>query len=228
MMMQRVIDVRTLRDGGQPASTVAAWVADFVAGARRSLDVAQYDFHLQPDTAAAVGGALRDGAARGVAVRFVYNVDHRNPIPVPPPPEPDAQLIASLGVPAKPIAGVPDLMHYKYVVRDGEAVWDRFDELDGRLVLDPGEHHRRRPLSRGCRSLQRRLRAALDDGSRRTQRVRRAGATDRRRNAGATWFTPGYGDSLSARIATQIARARFRVRICSPVMTAAPVLATLA
>src|ERR671934_181261 len=61
--------------------------------------------------------------AHGVAVRILYNVDHENPIPVPPPPEPDVQLISSLGVPAKPIAGVPDLMHHKFAVRDGESVW---------------------------------------------------------------------------------------------------------
>jgi phosphatidylserine/phosphatidylglycerophosphate/cardiolipin synthase-like enzyme len=42
------------------------------------------------------------------------------------------------------------------------------------------------------------------------------------------WFTPGHGEALSARIAKHIARARRRVRICSPVLTAAPVLATLA
>ena len=66
---------------------------------------------------------MKEAAARGVAVRIMYNVDHANPIPVPPPPEPDARLIASLGVPSKAIAGVPDLMHHKYVVRDGESVW---------------------------------------------------------------------------------------------------------
>ena len=86
------------------------------------LDLAQYDFHLAPETAAIVGGAIKDAAARGVAVRMIYDVGHRNPIPVPPPPEPDVQLIASLGVPHRAIAGVPDLMHHKYVVRDGEAV----------------------------------------------------------------------------------------------------------
>jgi phosphatidylserine/phosphatidylglycerophosphate/cardiolipin synthase-like enzyme len=41
------------------------------------------------------------------------------------------------------------------------------------------------------------------------------------------WFTPGYGEDLSHRIAKAIGRAK-RVRICSPVITAAPVLATLA
>ena len=70
-----------------------------------------------------VGGALREAHARGVAVRILYNVDHANPIPVPPPPEPDVQLIAALEVPAKAVAGVPDLMHHKFVVRDNEAVW---------------------------------------------------------------------------------------------------------
>src|SRR5207237_5145219 len=40
------------------------------------------------------------------------------------------------------------------------------------------------------------------------------------------WFTPGYGEDLSARIARQIGRAKRRVRVRPPVVTAAPVLAT--
>jgi hypothetical protein len=35
------------------------------------------------------------------------------------------------------------------------------------------------------------------------------------------WFCPGYGDALSHRIAKAIGRAKRRVRICSPVITAA-------
>ena len=42
------------------------------------------------------------------------------------------------------------------------------------------------------------------------------------------WFTPGYGDALAHRIAKAVGRARRRVRICSPVISSAPVLATLA
>jgi phosphatidylserine/phosphatidylglycerophosphate/cardiolipin synthase-like enzyme len=42
------------------------------------------------------------------------------------------------------------------------------------------------------------------------------------------WFTPGHGEELSHRIAKAIGRSRRRVRICSPVLTAAPVIATLA
>src|SRR3954470_22023903 len=121
--MSSSINIRTLTDGGQQPAQIAREVADFLSAAKHSLDLAQYDFHLGAETSAAVGGALREAHARGVAVRILYNVDHANPIPVPPPPEPDVQLIASLGVAAKAVAGVPDLMHHKYVVRDGESLW---------------------------------------------------------------------------------------------------------
>jgi phosphatidylserine/phosphatidylglycerophosphate/cardiolipin synthase-like enzyme len=42
------------------------------------------------------------------------------------------------------------------------------------------------------------------------------------------WFTPGRGEELSHRIAQAIGRARRRIRIASPVITAGPVLGTLA
>jgi phosphatidylserine/phosphatidylglycerophosphate/cardiolipin synthase-like enzyme len=42
------------------------------------------------------------------------------------------------------------------------------------------------------------------------------------------WFTPGHGDALSHRVAKAIGRARRRVRIASPVITAGPILGTLA
>ena len=70
-------------------------------------------------SAEAIGSARR----RGVRIRLAYNVDHPMPIPVPPPSEPDVELIASLPVDGKAIAGIPDLMHHKYVVRDGSDVW---------------------------------------------------------------------------------------------------------
>jgi phosphatidylserine/phosphatidylglycerophosphate/cardiolipin synthase-like enzyme len=112
-----------LTDGGQHPLEVARELVEFLEVARTSLDIAQYDFNLGPETRKVVGNAIRDAAARGVEVRIAYNVDHRLPIPVPPPPEPDVALISSLDVPSKPIAGAPDLMHHKFVVRDGESVW---------------------------------------------------------------------------------------------------------
>src|SRR3954447_2641441 len=121
--MSNSIRIRTLTDGGQRPAEIAHEVAEFLGGAQHSLDLAQYDFNLGPETKEVVAGAIRDAAARGVAGRILYNVDHPNPIPVPPPPEPDVALISALGVPSKAIAGVPDLMHHKFVVRDGESVW---------------------------------------------------------------------------------------------------------
>src|SRR5919204_315672 len=121
--MNSSIRIRTLTDGGQQPLELAHVIAEFLGAARSSLDLAQYDFHLGPETTPVVAGAIREAAARGVAVRILYNVDHANPIPVPPPPEPDVELISSLGVPARPVAGVPDLMHHKFVVRDGDTVW---------------------------------------------------------------------------------------------------------
>ena len=207
---------------------MATSIAEFLGEAERTLELAQYDFHLRPDTAAIVGGALTAAAARGVAVRFVYNVDHRNPIPVPPPAEPDAQLIASLGIPARAIAGVPDLMHHKFVVRDGDTVWtgsmnwtdDSFSVQENVVALV-----RSRELAGAF--------AADFDQLWETGAVEQSGFVEPRTiGVGDTpvraWFTPGNGDALSHRIGRAIGRARRRVRICSPVLTTAPVLATLA
>jgi phosphatidylserine/phosphatidylglycerophosphate/cardiolipin synthase-like enzyme len=223
-----VIEVRTLNDGGQQALEVAGWIADFVGSAQRSLEVAQYDFHLRPETAAVVGGALRGAAARGVAVRVVYNVDHRNPIPVPPPPEPDALLIASLGVPARAIAGVPDLMHHKYAIRDGDAVWTgSMNWTDDSFAIQENVVATVRSVEVASR-----YRAAFEQLWS-TGDVERSGTVEPvplsvNGTPVRAWFTPGYGEALSARIAKHIAGSRRRVRICSPVLTAAPVLATLA
>jgi phosphatidylserine/phosphatidylglycerophosphate/cardiolipin synthase-like enzyme len=225
--MSSSIRIRTLTDGGQQALDVAREMAEFVAPAQHSLDLAQYDFHLAEETAALVGEALRDARARGVAVRILYNVDHGYPIPVPPPPEPDAQQIASLGVPARAVAGVPDLMHHKYVVRDREEVlsgstnwtddsWSRQENV----VVTVSSAALARAFALNFEELWR-------DGD-----VEHSGFVEPRPVdvdgvRVRPWFTPGFADALTHRIAKKIGRAQ-RVRLCSPVITSAPVLATLA
>jgi phosphatidylserine/phosphatidylglycerophosphate/cardiolipin synthase-like enzyme len=225
--MSSSITIRTLTDGGQQPPEIAREVAAFVAAAERTLDLAQYDFHLGDETAAIVCGALRDAQARGVAVRILYNVDHANPIPVPPPPEPDVQLIASLGLPAKAVAGVPDLMHHKYVVRDGSAVWtgstnwtdDSWARQENVVVTVASEE-----VARAF---------ALDfDGLWQDGDVEKSGFVEPRPvevdgSKVRPWFTPGFADALTHRIAKKIGHAQ-KVRICSPVITSAPVLGTLA
>src|SRR5437016_14671381 len=81
--MNPPVTIRTLTDGGQTAVDVATQIAAFLDGAKRSLELAQYDFDLRAETATIVGDAIRRAHDRGVVVRLVYNVDHRKPIPVP-------------------------------------------------------------------------------------------------------------------------------------------------
>jgi phosphatidylserine/phosphatidylglycerophosphate/cardiolipin synthase-like enzyme len=226
--IRAVLEITTLTDGGQRALDVAERIAEFVSAAKRSLDFAHYDFHLGAETAAVVGGSIKAAAARGVTVRFLYNVDHRNPIPVPPPPEPDAKLIASLGVPARAIAGVPDLMHHKYVIRDDEAVWT------GSMNWTDDSLTRQENVLVTATSLPLAVRfsANFDELWQRGS-VEQSGFVDMDPvpvgdHQVRTWFTPGHGENLSHRIARAIGKAKRRVRICSPVITTAPVLGSLA
>jgi phosphatidylserine/phosphatidylglycerophosphate/cardiolipin synthase-like enzyme len=222
------ITVRTLTDGGQQPLEIAHQIAEFLGAARRSLDLAQYDLHLGPETAAVVGGAIREAAARGVAIRIAYNLDHRLPIPVPPPPEPDAELIASFGAPSKAIAGDPDLMHHKYVVRDGESVWtgstnwtdDSWSHQENVIVTIASPE----VAAAFTKDFEQLWTAGTveETGRVHPSAIEVAGVEVR------AWFTPSYGEDLSHRIANAIGRSRRRVRICSPVLTAAPVIATLA
>jgi phosphatidylserine/phosphatidylglycerophosphate/cardiolipin synthase-like enzyme len=222
------LTVRTLTDGGQQPLEIAHAIADWIGGARTSLEVAQYDFHLAPETAAVVAGAVREASARGVAVRIIYNVDHRGPIPVPPPPEPDVKLIESLGVPSKAVGGIPDLMHHKFVVRDRQAVWtgstnwtdDSWSRQEN-VILSVESPELAESFVEDFEQLWAKD-VVEETGFVAPKRLRIDGLLVR------PWFTPGYGEDLSARIARQIGRAKRRVRICSPVITAAPVLATLA
>jgi phosphatidylserine/phosphatidylglycerophosphate/cardiolipin synthase-like enzyme len=222
--MSERIEITTVTDGGQQPADIAQRVAAFVDGANATLDLAQYDFNLGDETKAIVAAAIERAAARGVKLRFAYNLDHANPIPVPPPPEVDAQLIATLPVEGKAIAGVPDLMHHKYVIRDGASVWtgslnwtdDSWSRQENVIAVVHSE-----AIARGYR---------LDfDQLWSTGDVARSGFVDPRWDDGVrAWFTPGHGEDLSARIAKIIRRAKRRVRICSPVITTGPVLGTLA
>ena len=218
--MNPLITIRTLTDGGQTAGDVAGAIAGFIDGSARTLLLAQYDFDLRPETAEVVGGAIRRAAARGVQIRLAYNVDHARPVSVPPPPSPDEDLIASLPVEALPIAGVPDLMHHKYMIRDGSTVWtgstnwsdDAWTRqenviavVDSAAVAAEFQHDFEQIVRGGTASGTGRIEPEWHDGIR-------------------AWFTPGHGEDLSHRIALAIGQARRRVRICSPVLTTPPVL----
>jgi phosphatidylserine/phosphatidylglycerophosphate/cardiolipin synthase-like enzyme len=172
--------------------------------------------------------AMQDAAARGVAARLVYNEDHARPIPVPPPPSTSPDLLHSLGIPLRAIPGVPDLMHHKYVVRDGRDVWtgsmnwtDDSWTREENVVLTLSSPEVASAFTQDFEDL-------WSKGE-----VVGTGAFDRPAamvGAGAVraWFAPGRGRRMAHRIATAIGRAERRVRVCSPVVTAGPILGTLA
>jgi phosphatidylserine/phosphatidylglycerophosphate/cardiolipin synthase-like enzyme len=223
-----VIEARTLTDGGQQPVEIARLLADFLDVARTSLDVALYDFTLGPETEPVVVGAIEAAAQRGVAVRLAYNVDHRNPIPVPPPPECTPEDVEKLHVPTKPIAGIPDLMHHKFVVRDAASVWtgstnwtDDSWSREENVIVTVDSPELANAFTIGFEELWTTGDVAAS-GRVEPRPVDVAGIAVR------PWFCPGEGEALSHRVAKAIGRAKERIRICSPVITSAPVLATLA
>ena len=117
------VELTTLTDGGQSPSEIAREAAAFLSAAEHTLDLALYDVRFETDSGALVLAALLAAQQRGVAVRLLYNVDHPGPIPVPPPPETVPEALEALPVPTRGVAGIPDLMHHKYVIRDGVDIW---------------------------------------------------------------------------------------------------------
>jgi phosphatidylserine/phosphatidylglycerophosphate/cardiolipin synthase-like enzyme len=186
-----------------------------------------YDVRFETDAGALVLASLLAAVQRGVAVRLVYNVAHPGPIPVPPPPETAPEAIEALPVPTRGVAGIPDLMHHKIVVRDREAVWT------GSTNWTDDSWSRQENVIARVRSQGIAYAYSLAFGQLWEQgEVAGSGNVDPRAEDvdGArvrAWFCPEHGEALSHRVAKHIGKARERVRIASPVLTSGPILATL-
>jgi phosphatidylserine/phosphatidylglycerophosphate/cardiolipin synthase-like enzyme len=223
-----MMTVTTLTEGGQEPVIVARKVHDFLAAATTSLDIALYDFALGPGLEELVVNTIEEVGRRGVAVRVAYNADFRAPIPVPPPPRLAPEDVERLSVPTKAIAGMPDLMHHKFVVRDRKSVWT------GSTNWTDDSWSREENVIAVVDSPELAHAFTLDfEQLWSTGNVEGTGTVEPRPVSVdgieiRPWFCPGFGDALSHRIAKALGRAKRRIRICSPVLTAAPVLATLA
>jgi phosphatidylserine/phosphatidylglycerophosphate/cardiolipin synthase-like enzyme len=167
-------------------------------------------------------------SARGVDVRLAYNLDHPDNTPVPVPPETDPELVERLPFPTAAIPGVPDLMHHKYVIRDGETLWTGSTNW----TADSWTREENVILTLDSRDLAARY---LEDFEQlwTGRNVQRSGRVDTAPLlvAGTSvrpWFCPGRGDKLAHRIAKAIGTATRRIRIASPVISSGPILGTLA
>jgi phosphatidylserine/phosphatidylglycerophosphate/cardiolipin synthase-like enzyme len=219
-----MLEAWTLEDGAQPPEDVAERLVPWLAATRRSLDLALYDVRLPGPVGDAVAGALQDAVERGVQVRIAYNDDSPGPDErpfQPPPPSTQPHLLERLGVQLKGIPGWRDLMHHKFVVRDGTALWTG----SANWTLDSWTR-------------QENVLATLEDAGVSRAYARVFGELWDRGVIGTSgsfdtpgpirpWFCPGRGPELSARIAKRIGAARRRVRIASPLLTSGPILAAV-
>lgn len=211
---------------------VAQRLSTFLDGANRTLDVAIYDLRLDSTPSQTVLDAFDRAVKRGVAVRLMFNQDHGLAIPEPPPPEIDWDFIhqlEGLRVQVKPIPGIPDLMHHKYVVLDGDTVltgstnwtndsWNREENVIFTIgsgeIAQAFEANFEGLWDNPIVALSGRMSSPwsqLVDGT----RVR-------------PYFCPGRADKLVHAMSRSISSAQKRIRICSPVITSGPVLGTLA
>jgi phosphatidylserine/phosphatidylglycerophosphate/cardiolipin synthase-like enzyme len=216
-----------LEDGGQRVEGTASLLAQFIAGASSTLEIAIYDLRLSGAAAQTLLDAVRGAATRGVAVRVVFNQDHAKR-PIPPPSEVDWDLLKQMEVPFHPVSGVPDLMHHKYVIRDRAAVWS------GSTNWTTDSWTREENVIVRIESAE--LAAAYEQDFEVLWTTREVAASGK---FSAPWvdlpgvrlrpfFSPGRGQKMSHEIAKRVAAATRRVRIASPVITSGPVLGTLA
>lgn len=223
-----MIDLTELRDGGQDPASIAAKIASFLSAAEHTLELALYDVHLDGEHAAPIHTALAEVVARKVQVRLVYNVDYGRELAVPRPPISKPELVEALPIETRGVPGVPDLMHHKYVVRDGAAVltgstnwtddsWAREEnllaivsstELAARYQQNFEELWQKRDVERS---------GNIDSAP-----IEIDGHNVR------PWFAPRHGPALAHRIARRLGQAKRRIRIASPVLTSGPILGTLA
>ncbi len=180
--------------------------------------------------------AFQSAVKRGVAIRLIFNQDHAQAIPVPPPPEIDwafVDQLRSIGVQIKPVPGVPDLMHHKYVVRDagtsasalltGSTNWtnDSWNREEN-VMFTVESADVAADFAKNFAELWDKPVVALS-GRISSPWTPLADGTPVR-----PYFCPGRSLKLVHAMSRSIASARKRIRVCSPVITSGPILGTLA
>jgi phosphatidylserine/phosphatidylglycerophosphate/cardiolipin synthase-like enzyme len=231
------ITLTFLEQGKQDPATVAGRLADFLAAARSSLHLAIYDFRLGDALAAPVVRALRDRAAAGVEIRIAYDagkpqgtVPRAGGDPAPPGTGSFVRALGN-GIEAKPITGgdpeQPRLMHHKYIVRDGAALWtgsanftdDAWTLQENNLLqVDSPEL---------CRYYETDFAELWARGDIATTGANDRGTVQVGTSGVEVAFSPGEGPAIDHLIARLIGRARRRLKMCSMLITSGTILGAL-
>ncbi len=215
---------------------MAQRVASFIDGAQQSLEIAIYDLRLESAPGAALNGSFAAAVKRGVAGRMIFNQDHAQPIPVPPPPEIDwafVDQLKALGVAIKPVPGIPDLMHHKYVVRDaalpqaalltGSTNWTNDSwTREENVIVTVASSELASAYRQNFEELWQRPDVAVSG------RISTGWFTLSDSTRVRPYFCPGRALKLVHAMSRSLASAETRIRICSPVITSGPILGTLA
>jgi phosphatidylserine/phosphatidylglycerophosphate/cardiolipin synthase-like enzyme len=230
--------VHFLAEGEQQPQDIATLLAEFVRGARRSLDIAIYDFRLSDPLRHTVAGALADAAAAGVSIRIAYDAD-KPETPnladgMDPAPLGTGGFVQSLGHPWRRIGGMK-LMHNKYIVRDAgapaAAVWtgstnftdDSWTLQENNILLIPD--------AALAANYARDFNDLWTKGD-----IENTGAFDTPRTSASfagedvtaqVLFSPGRGPVIDYDVGHLVAGARRRVRICSMLLNSSALIAAL-
>ena len=216
------IRVFFLAEGEQTADSVMARLVAFIKAAKSSLEFALYDMRLSDPLKAQLLAALRERAAAGVQIRICYDGDkpvHPNLAAGQDPASPGTSAqVQSLGFPSRRIAGMK-LMHHKFIVRDGAAIWtgslnltdDAFTLMENNVVqIDSAE------LAAFYRKDFEELwekENFEETGNIATSPVALTFAGEPA--TAQVMFSPGRGLEIDTEIARRLHAAKQRVRICS-------------
>src|SRR5260370_11302082 len=145
-----------------------------------------------------------------------------------PPPQTAPGEVEAMPFPTLGVEGWPDLMHHKFVVRDGASVWtgstnwtDDSWSREENVIVVVDSTELAKAFTLDFEQLWKN--GIVKESGKVEPRPVEIDGTEVR-----PWFTPGFGEELSHRIAKQIGKAKVRIRVASPVITAAPGLPTVA
>lgn len=233
--------VRFLEEGKQRPAEVAGWLREFLEDARESLDLAFYDVHLSNEPATLLRDTLAHLQAAGVRVRLAYDDGDKPQTPhgvdqtgVGLITGNTHQRVEEFGLPpeiVRAVSGPNQLMHHKYVVRDGSLVWtgslnlsdDSMSRMENIIVVAAS-----RPLAAAYRRNfdqlwdSRQVETSLAVV---TDPVPLQAYGDLAQTIVA--FSPGQGMELNDEIAERIGRAERRIIFCSMLVTSSRILRAL-